>query len=233
MTIPLSRYKTRLITTAAGVLFLIWLAGGVWSSEHTGYDSHILLEMRPGIQKTLPFPQAVTDSWMIAVTHLGGYRFLTGFILITALWHWKKTRQENKGTKLVLAAASALLASHGLKALFARPRPDLLEPLIETTTYSFPSGHAFLSAVVYLLVACLLTSNIKSRPCRISIWVVSITMTGLVGLSRIYLGVHWPSDVLAGWILGALWALWWCPSMKIPEKHSTGLCGQHKERQTC
>jgi undecaprenyl-diphosphatase len=88
-----------------------------------------------------------------------------------------------------------------------RPRPDLVAHLVEVHTASFPSGHAMLSAVVYLTLGGLLSR--VERPRRIKIYVLSVAviLTLLIGVSRVYLGVHWPTDVLAGWCAGATWAM--------------------------
>jgi undecaprenyl-diphosphatase len=88
-----------------------------------------------------------------------------------------------------------------------RPRPDLVAHLVEVHTASFPSGHAMLSAVVYLTLGGLLSR--VERPWRIKIHLLSVAviLTLLIGVSRVYLGVHWPTDVLAGWCAGATWAM--------------------------
>ena len=98
-----------------------------------------------------------------------------------------------------------------LKIFIDLGRPDLaLSPLIQEDTPGFPSGHAFLSAVVYLTIAVMLTGILPRMNMRVYVITLAIVLTGLVGISRIYLGVHYPTDVLAGWSLGFAWAcLWW------------------------
>jgi undecaprenyl-diphosphatase len=93
-----------------------------------------------------------------------------------------------------------------LKLVFARPRPDLVTPLTQVLTLSFPSGHAALSAIGYLTLGALLAQAQASRAIRIYFIVVAVALTLLVGVSRVYLGVHYPTDVLAGWCIGLAWA---------------------------
>jgi undecaprenyl-diphosphatase len=111
----------------------------------------------------------------------------------------------------VLAAClSGAVLSDLLKDFFGRPRPDLVPHAAYVLTPSFPSGHALLSALVYLTLAALVTRQLKRRRLKLHVMTVAVLLTMLVGTSRVYLGVHWPSDVLAGWAIGAAWALgWW------------------------
>ena len=102
-----------------------------------------------------------------------------------------------------------MLLNHGLKAAFARARPDLVDHLVEVVSPSFPSGHALMSAAVYLTLAGLLGRRGVDAPVRRSLFWLAVALVLLIGISRVYLGVHWPSDVLGGWVLGALWA-WGC-----------------------
>jgi undecaprenyl-diphosphatase len=96
------------------------------------------------------------------------------------------------------------------KGWFARARPDLVDHLVPVANASFPSGHAASSAVCYLTLAALASQVTQHRATRRYLAIVAILLVGAIGSSRVYLGVHWPSDVLAGWSFGTLWALgWW------------------------
>ena len=109
-----------------------------------------------------------------------------------------------------MATISGAVLSSLLKLGFDRPRPDLVPHLTHVYSASFPSGHAMVSAVVYLTLGTLLTRIVSGIWLKIFVMAVAVLLTGLIGLSRLYLGVHWPSDVLAGWAAGAAWALvWW------------------------
>jgi len=109
---------------------------------------------------------------------------------------------------LVLVAVLGGLALNSvLKIQFGRPRPDLFEPAAKVFTASFPSGHAAFSAITYLTLAALLARTTTRRGLRVFFVVVALTLTLIIGLSRVYLGVHYPTDVLAGWCVGSAWAL--------------------------
>jgi undecaprenyl-diphosphatase len=112
-----------------------------------------------------------------------------------------------------------MLLSTGLKMGFERPRPDLVPHATRVYTASFPSGHAMLSAITYLTLGALLARVEKSRRVSAFIMGLAIITTLLVGISRVYLGVHWPSDVVAGWSVGAAWAsLCWFVALQLQRR---------------
>jgi undecaprenyl-diphosphatase len=108
---------------------------------------------------------------------------------------------------MVLAIAGGIGLNNLLKLLFRRPRPDVVTPAARVFTTSFPSGHATLSAIAYLTIAALLSRAFPSTTLGVYFMVVAVSLTVLVGFSRIYLGVHYPTDVLGGWCIGAAWAI--------------------------
>ena len=128
-----------------------------------------------------------------------------------------------RGHALLLTAslAGGLLVMHLLKRGYERPRPDLVSHLVHVQTLSFPSGHAMLSAVAYLTLGALLAQTQVRRWQGIYFLLVAIILTVLVGASRVYLGVHWPSDVLAGWCAGMSWALFcWLVAAWLRSRHA-------------
>jgi undecaprenyl-diphosphatase len=121
-----------------------------------------------------------------------------GFLLIV---------RKRAAALLVLASVGGGTAlSFAMKAAFDRPRPDLVEHGVEVATASFPSAHAMLAAVTYLTLGALLARVQPKRSVKAYLLGVAVVLTLLIGLSRVYLGVHWPTDVLAGWCVGAAWA---------------------------
>jgi undecaprenyl-diphosphatase len=108
---------------------------------------------------------------------------------------------------LVAAIGGGLLLNLALKTLIDRARPEVVPHLMQETSASFPSGHSMLSAVVYITLGALLARLVEGIKLRVYILVVALLFTLLVGVSRAYLGVHYPTDILAGWTLGSLWAV--------------------------
>lgn len=115
-------------------------------------------------------------------------------------------RRQKAALFLLVAASGGWGMSVVLKALVARPRPTLVVPLVKVSSASFPSGHAFMAAVTYLTLAAMLARLHEPGRMRAYLFACAAVLTVLVGLTRVYLGVHWPTDVLAGWLAGAAWA---------------------------
>jgi undecaprenyl-diphosphatase len=140
------------------------------------------------------------------VTGLGGLSIVVLLIAATVGFLWLD-RRRHMAVLLVIATISGVLMSLLLKGLFARPRPDVVPHLTNVQTSSFPSAHSMVSAVVYLTLGTLLAASVESRLLRVYALGVAVLLTLLVGASRVYLGVHYPTDVLAGWAAGLVWAL--------------------------
>lgn len=140
------------------------------------------------------------------VTALGGYTVLS--ILIASVVGFLLIGRHYSAALLVLTATlGGLLISTLLKSFYGRPRPDLVPHLVQVSTESFPSGHAMLSAVVYLTLGALLARLVEAWRLRVYFVAVAVLLSLLVGLTRIYLGVHYPTDVVAGWAAGLAWAV--------------------------
>jgi len=179
-----------------------------FTADGGGLDHRILLVMRNGEDLSDP----IGPEWLLRVatdlTALGGVTVLTLLVAACAVFLRLEGRRVASWLVLLTSIGATLLGTV-LKALVDRPRPDVVEHLVSVTSASFPSGHALASATIYLTLGALL-SRTSSHPATSHIIMgIAITLTLLIGLSRIYLGVHYPSDVLAGWCIGALWA-WGC-----------------------
>jgi undecaprenyl-diphosphatase len=139
------------------------------------------------------------------VTALGSYAFILITVVIVA-GYLLLARKPDLAAFMVVAVLGGMAISHLLKEVFDRPRPDI-EHAVRVFTASFPSGHATLSAVTFLTLAALLTRVRARRGVKLYFVSVAVVLTVLTGLSRVYLGVHYPSDVLAGWCVGSAWAI--------------------------
>ncbi len=181
------------------------IAEEVGEGETRWFDESILLALRTA-DPADPIGPRWIEAAVMDITALGGFAVLalvtlmaTGYLLVMKRW--------GDALMLLVATIGGTLISEGLKVGFNRPRPDLVAHVVETTSMSFPSGHAMLSAVTYLTLGALIARTQEKRRMRGYVLGGAILVTLLIGLTRIYLGVHWPTDVLAGWCLGAAWAL--------------------------
>jgi undecaprenyl-diphosphatase len=120
---------------------------------------------------------------------------------------WFAVRREWRFLLILLAAVlGETLLSSGLKSMFDRPRPDIVPHLVHVSSKSFPSGHASSAAAIFLTLAALIAAPLKDRPARLYVFAAAGALAFLVGASRVYLGVHYPTDVIGGWSFGAAWA---------------------------
>jgi len=189
-----------------GIWAFVGITEEVLEADTQKLDDRVLLALRePG---NLEDP--IGPDWLELaageITSLGGTALLSLFTLTVAGFLWL----DRKRAMLVLVLISILggvVLSFGLKDLIGRPRPSAVPHLAVVSTASFPSGHAFMSAVVYLTLGILLATVVPRRRLKLYILFVSLMLTFLIGISRVYLGVHYPTDVLAGWTGGLVWAL--------------------------
>lgn len=187
------------------LLAFVEIADDVGEGDTRAFDERLLLALRTGDSADpigpVWFEQSVAD-----ITALGGFAVLA-LVTLLACGYLAVQRKWGGALVLLVATLGGTAISEGLKMGFNRPRPDLVAHVVETTSMSFPSGHAMLSAVTYLTLGALLAHAQERQRLRSYILGAAILVTLLIGVSRIYLGVHWPTDVLAGWCLGAAWAM--------------------------
>lgn len=193
-----------LVVVFAGLVFLL-IAGRVMEGDTQKLDEAIVQWFRRTDDPRLPKGPPWLREVGIDITALGSFAVLLLLVLAVGGFLW--IHQQKRLTLLLLVSTGGGFAMNSLmKTIFARPRPSVVPHLREVFTPSFPSGHAALSAIVYLTIGVLLFEVVKGRTARLYCLVVAMTATGLVGFSRVYLGVHYPSDVLAGWATGIAWA---------------------------
>ena len=193
------RYRRRLVLLFIGLLLPLWgfaeLAEDVGEGEPFGFDVPVLL-FAHGLAG------AGLDRFLLAVTALGYEWFVVPFdVVLVLLLAWR--RRVREGLFAALALGGSALLNVATKQLFARARPGLWESLAPEHTYSFPSGHA-MGAMTLAWVVVLLAWPTRWRW---PVLLVAMPFAVLVGLSRVYLGVHYPSDILAGWTAASVWAV--------------------------
>lgn len=217
-TTPSRRIPWPIVAAAIAALVcaaLLWLGHAINEGEAEALDRAIMLAMRvPGHPET-PIGPSWLPSAVRDITALGSSTVLTMLVAATALFLLLRGRARSAA--LVLAATTLGAGTITLiKALIGRARPELIDQLMVETSQSFPSGHAANSAIVYLTIATLLFPVVREAPMRAFLLAAALALTGMIGVSRVYLGVHWPSDVLAGWAFGAPWALlWWWIEVRL------------------
>ncbi len=213
MLIEYLRKLPRLETTAIVALLLVvlglWafieLADEVTEGDTQSFDEALVMSMRVADDPT----DAIGPSWLeqaaTDITALGGLAVVFLVTIFVVLW-CLINRYRGNAVYLAVSVSSGVAVAMVLKALYDRPRPQLVRHMTITHTQSFPSGHAMTAAIVYLTLAVLVMQVTPRRSARLLLLTLAIMLTVLIGVSRVYLGVHYPTDVLAGWALGLVWA---------------------------
>ena len=182
------------------------LANAVGQGGTHAFDEWLLVALRTPGNLADPIGPIWFEEMMRDFTAMGSTGVLT-LMVLTIAGFLAMTRKGNAALFVLVSVAGGVLISQTMKWAYARPRPELVPHGAEVYTASFPSGHSMMSAIVYLTLGALLARTQTGRVVKIYILAVAVIVTVLVGVSRVYLGVHWPTDVLAGWALGGAWAL--------------------------
>ena len=181
-------------------------AGEMMEGDLREFDDGVLRMMRSADDPSVPIGPAWLVQVAIDVTALGGTGVLAIILLIVVGYLALEGRYDAIAL-IVVATAGGGLLSELLKWWFARKRPEIVPHLVNVGSASFPSGHSLLAVVTYLTLGAVLARFVSRRRSRTYCIVVSLLLALLIGLSRVYLGVHYPTDVLAGWSAGLAWAL--------------------------
>jgi undecaprenyl-diphosphatase len=195
-----------LMTIAGGIFAFVRIADEVREGETHVFDQRLLLALRQPGDPAQPIGPWWLQAMMRDITSLGGTTILT-LILVVSVGYLVMERKRGAALFLLLSVGGGTLLSSLLKIGFDRPRPDLVAHLVDVRSLSFPSGHAMLSAVTFLTIGVLLARTSPRRRVKAYIVGVCVLLTLAIGVSRVFLGVHWPTDVLAGWAVGAAWAM--------------------------
>lgn len=198
------------------LILLALLAGGTWGfieladevleGETETVDERLLLALRNPADLADPIGPHWVEEVGRDITALGGIAVLS-LLALAVLGYLLLEHKWRTSIFMTIAVVGGMLLSTALKAGFDRPRPDLVSHGSYVYTASFPSGHSMMAAVTYLTLAALLASVQKRKRAKLYLLTVAVLLTVGVGVSRVYMGVHWPTDVLAGWTAGAVWAL--------------------------
>ncbi len=205
---------------------LLWgfaaVADEVLEGDTTVFDSTVKGWFRaPGAPET-PWGPVWLQEAVRDLTALGSFTVL-GTVLVATVLYLAFSGKLRSALFVLISVIGGTILSTGLKAAFDRPRPDV-EAAARVFTASFPSGHATVSAVVYLTLGLLMAEAVSHGRLKAYFIVLGILLTFAIGVSRIYLGVHFPTDVLAGWALGGAWALvcWIVYSLSLGKDASAG-----------
>ena len=196
----------RLLIIVVGTCAFVQLAREVGSGSTQHFDEWIIRSLRRADNPRVPIGPEWFQDVARDITALGGYAVLV--LLVAIIAGFLRLDQKIGAARFLLVSVlSGYLVGMGLKALFLRPRPSVVPHLAAAYNTSFPSAHSMMSAIVYLTLGALV-SRLERRHPRLQVYfiVVPVVLTVLVGASRVYLGVHYPTDVLAGWTAGVVWA---------------------------
>mgnify|MGYP000156130007 CR=1 FL=1 len=202
-----------LLLAALAIWVFAQIADEVVEQETTKVDTLILLKIR-----VIHTP--LLDSIMSGITFLGQPTVLVIISLSLGVWLLLKRRRA-EATTLAIAALGAAGLNYLLKELFARDRPALWDRVVDVRYYSFPSGHAMVSIVMYGLIGYLLATRFQRW--RVSIFILTIILVIAIGFSRLYLGVHWPTDIAAGYAAGLVWLIACVLSLRVWQKYRSHL----------
>ena len=210
---------------AAGIWIFALIAGEVKEGQTLVFDREVMLAMRhPDLSpKGSPeIQEAARD-----VTALGGLVVLTLVTAATAGF-LALDGKARMARFVCVSVITGTIAASILKDLFNRPRPDIVPHAMHVSTASFPSGHSMISAVVYLTLGALVARSHERKLLKVYFLFLAVLLTFSIGVSRVYLGVHWPTDVLAGWTAGAVWALLcWLVARKLQIRHTLETDAEH------
>jgi undecaprenyl-diphosphatase len=185
------------LAAVGSLLLFAWLATEVFRKSTVAFDAAV----RDGVHA---WASPGLTAFFRTVTMFGSHLFLVPLGAVV-IWRLAAAGRKRAAIVFLIAAAGGEALDSTLKVLFRRPRPEVFFGYTAPSTYSFPSGHAMLSACFYGVLAAMITQRLESRGQRAATWAAAATAAVVIGVSRIYLGVHYPSDVVAGYAAAIVW----------------------------
>ena len=226
----LGQHELGMVLSTLALAFGIWVFAEVLDEVQEGetesFDRVVLVSLREAQDLENPIGPPWLEEAGRDLSALGGFVVLT-MVTTATVGYLALIRKPRAALFVLTSVVGALLLSSTLKSVIARPRPDLVPHHSFVVSMSFPSGHAMLSSAVYLTLGALLARFHASLVLKAYILLWALLLSALVGLSRIYVGVHWPTDVLGGWAAGSAWAaLCWIAARMLQQRgeveHSGG-----------
>ena len=182
------------------------LAGEVMEGDTQAFDTRILQALRDPLDPSKPLGPAWIEGSLLDLTSIGGSTVL-GLMIVAVVGFLVLQTRYRTAIVVAITTISGEALNAAMKYVFNRPRPTIVPHLRDVYSTSFPSGHAMESAIVYLTLAAMLMRASDNRLTKLYILGIAVLLTSLVGISRVYLGVHYPTDVIGCWIVGFMWAL--------------------------
>lgn len=204
------RIENRVLLGGIVVVLLVLAFAGLSDLVSEGrtqqFDERVLRALRQPDDPATPIGPRWIQYAAVDITALGS-GWVIGLIVFAIVGFLALQGMRRTALFVLIATSSGSTLNTVLKLIFQRPRPEVVPHLSDVLSLSFPSGHALTSAVVYLTLGALLTRIAKRRATKVYCLAMAMFLTVLIGSTRVYLGVHYPTDVLAGWLLGLCWAL--------------------------
>lgn len=227
----LERHELGWLIAGLSVCLLLWgflaLASEVMEGDTTALDTKILVSLRKADDPSRPIGPAWVETALLDLTAIGGPTVL-GLVVLSVVGFLALQGRYRTALVVLITAASGEVANVAMKNAFLRPRPTVVPHLRDVASTSFPSGHAMESAIIYLTLGAMLMRLAERRVTKLYCIGMAIFVTFLVGVSRVYLGVHYPTDVIGGWIFGFLWAsLCWLVSQRFEAQ--TGMAEEREK----
>lgn len=223
MMFDLAKAEIALVAAVLGggalVLGFVALAGAVLEGETARLDDAVLLALRARGDVSDPIGPAWLEETARDLTALGSTSVVLIIVGVSAGYLFLAARRH-AALLVLVSVLGGMLLNHALKFGFARPRPEIVSPLAQVFSASFPSGHAAAAAAAYLTLGALLARTAAStRQTKLFFVGVAVLLTFVVGVTRVYLGLHYPTDVAAGWCIGAAWAMFcWAAALYLQRR---------------